>query len=63
MVSARPPCLADFASPTGYPMTRSLSLAPDLERIANATASDATAASQVSLTGIAARLAKNLGVR
>ena len=49
--------------PNGYPMTTSLSLASELERIANAIESDATATSQISLTGIAARIAKNLGVR
>jgi hypothetical protein len=44
-------------------MTTSLSLASELERIANAIESDATAKSQISLTGIAHRIAKNLGVR
>src|SRR3984957_13431335 len=43
--------------------TTSLSLASELERIANAIESDATATSQVSLTGIAQRIAKNLGVK
>jgi hypothetical protein len=49
--------------PNGYPMTTSLSLASELERIANALESDATATSQISLTSIAERIAKNLGVR
>ncbi len=44
-------------------MTTSLSLASELERIANALESDATASAQISLTGIAERIAKNLGVR
>jgi hypothetical protein len=44
-------------------MTTSLSLASELERIANALESDAIATSQISLTGIAERIAKNLGVR
>ena len=44
-------------------MTTSLSLASELERIANALESDATATSQISLTSIAERIAKNLGVR
>ncbi|MGC2231420.1 MAG: hypothetical protein WBA09_07935, partial [Candidatus Acidiferrum sp.] len=44
-------------------MTTSHSLASELERIASAIESDATASSQVSLTNIAQRIAKNLGVR
>jgi hypothetical protein len=44
-------------------MTSSLSLASELERIASALESDAASMSQVSLTGIAERIAKNLGVR
>jgi hypothetical protein len=44
-------------------MTLSLSLASELERIASALESDATAKSQISLTGIAERIAKNIGVR
>jgi hypothetical protein len=47
----------------GLPMTTSLSLASELERIANALESDATATSQVSLSNIAERIAKNLGVK
>jgi hypothetical protein len=43
--------------------TTSLSLASELERIANAIETDATAASQISLTSIAERIAKNLGVK
>jgi hypothetical protein len=63
MVSARllPP--GSLRVPNGYPMTTSLSLASELERIANALESDATASAQISLTGIAERIAKNLGVR
>src|ERR1700722_19768657 len=63
MVSARPPLPGNLREPNGYPMTTSLSLASELERIATAIESDAHAASQISLTGIAARIAKNLGVR
>jgi hypothetical protein len=44
-------------------MTTSLSLVSELERIASAVESDATALSQVSLPGIAERIAKNLGVK
>jgi GAF domain len=44
-------------------MTTSHSLASELERIASAIESDATATSQISLTSIAQRIAKNLGVR
>jgi len=44
-------------------MTTSLSLASELERIASALESDATATSQISLTAIAERIAKNLGVK
>src|SRR5208282_4235175 len=47
----------------GYPMTTSLSLASELERIAGALESDATDAPHVSLTDIAERIAKNLGVK
>jgi hypothetical protein len=63
MVSARSPPPGSLREPNGYPMTTSLSLASELERIANAIESDATAKSQISLTGIAHRIAKNLGVR
>lgn len=49
--------------PNGYPMTTSLSLASELERIANAVESDSAATSQISLPGIAERIAKNLGVK
>ncbi|HEY6386847.1 MAG TPA: GAF domain-containing protein [Candidatus Acidoferrum sp.] len=41
----------------------SLSLVSELERIASAVESDATALSQISLPGIAERIAKNLGVK
>ena len=44
-------------------MTTSLSLASELERIANAIESDSSATSQVSLSGIAEKIAKNLGVK
>jgi hypothetical protein len=63
MVSARPLPPGSLQKPNGYPMTKSLSLASELERIANAIESDAIATSQISLTGIAERIAKNLGVR
>jgi hypothetical protein len=63
MVSARPLPPGSLREPNGYPMTTSLSLASELERIANALESDAIATSQISLTGIAERIAKNLGVR
>jgi hypothetical protein len=63
MVSARPLPPGNLREPNGYPMTTSLSLASELERIANAIESDAIATSQLSLTDIAERIAKNLGVR
>jgi hypothetical protein len=44
-------------------MTTGLSLASELQRIANAVASDSAATSQISLPGIAQRIAKNLGVK
>jgi hypothetical protein len=44
-------------------MTAHLSLATELERIASVLDSDATATSQISLTSIAERIAKNLGVK
>jgi hypothetical protein len=44
-------------------MTTSLSLASELERIANAVEMDAASTSQISLPGIAERIAKNLGVK
>ncbi|MGB6682672.1 MAG: GAF domain-containing protein [Candidatus Acidiferrum sp.] len=44
-------------------MTTSQSLASELERIATAIESDATATSQISLASIAERIAKNLGVK
>jgi hypothetical protein len=44
-------------------MTTTLSLASELERIANAVERDAASTSQVSLPGIAERIAKNLGVK
>jgi len=63
MVSARPLLPGSLRVPNGYPMTTSLSLVSELERIANAVESDATALSQISLSGIAGRIAKNLGVK
>ncbi len=47
----------------GSPMTTSLSLVSELERIANALDADDSGKSQISLTGIAERIAKNLGVK
>jgi hypothetical protein len=44
-------------------MTTSLSLASELERLATAIASDASAMSQISLPSIAERIAKNLSVK
>jgi hypothetical protein len=58
MVSARQPPV-----PNGKPMTTSLSLVSELERIATALESDAAAATQVSLTSIAHRIAKSVGVK
>ena len=63
MVSARPLPPWQPSRTNAYPMTTSRSLASELERIANAIESDAVATSQISLTGIAERIAKNLGVR
>jgi len=63
MVSARPLLPGSLPVPNGYPMTTSLSLVSELERIASAVESDATALSQISLPGIAERIAKNLGVK
>ncbi|MGB7280994.1 MAG: GAF domain-containing protein [Candidatus Acidiferrum sp.] len=63
MVSARPLPLGSLRVPYGYHMTANHSLASELERIANAIETDATSTSQVSLTSIADRIAKNLGVK
>jgi len=63
MVSARPLPPGSLRVPYGYHMTTSHSLASELERIANAIETDAAATSQVSLTSIAERIAKNLGVK
>jgi hypothetical protein len=63
MVSARPLLPGSLRVPNGYPMTTSLSLVSELERIASAVESDATALSQISLPGIAQRIAKSLGVK
>jgi GAF domain len=63
MVSAWPLLPGSLPVSNGSSMTTSHSLASELERIASAIESDATASSQVSLTTIAQRIAKNLGVR
>ena len=63
MVSARPLPPGRLCVPNRYPMTTSLSLASELERIANALETDATGMFQVSLAGIAEKIARNLGVR
>src|SRR5271170_4813209 len=63
MVSARPLPPGRLRVPNGYPMTTSLSLVSELERIANAVASDDAATSQISLPGIAERIAKSIGVK
>jgi hypothetical protein len=63
MVSARLLPLGSLRVPNRYPMTTSLSLASELERIASALESDTSGTSQVSLTSIAERIAKNLGVK
>jgi hypothetical protein len=63
MVSAGPLPPGSLRVPNGYPMTTSQSLASELERIATAIESDATATSQISLASIAERIAKNLGVK
>lgn len=44
-------------------MTTTLNLALELDRLANALESDTAAISQISLTGIAERIARNLGVK
>jgi len=63
MVSARPLPPGRLRVPNGYRMTTSLSLASELERLANALDADASSASPISLAGIAERIAKNLGVK
>jgi hypothetical protein len=65
MVSARPFPPGRLPAPNGHPMTltTSHSLASELERIASALESDSATASQISLTSIAERIAKNLGVK
>jgi hypothetical protein len=63
MISAGPLLPGRLRVPNGYPMTTSLSLVSELERIASAVESDATALSQISLSGIAGRIAKSLGVK
>jgi hypothetical protein len=63
MVSAWPLLPGNLLEPNGYRMTTSLSLASELERIASAIETDASATSQISLTGIAEKIARNLGVK
>src|SRR5271168_5125340 len=63
MVSAWPLPPGNLLEPNGYPMTTSLSLASELERIANAIELDAAATSEVSLSDIAEKIARNLGVK
>ena len=63
MVSAGPFPPGSLRVPNGYRMTTNSSLASELERIATALESDATASAQVSLTSIAERIAKSLGVK
>jgi len=63
MVSVRPLPPGRLRVPNGYRMTTSLSLASELERIANALEADGSSTSQISLAGIADRIAKNLGVK
>src|SRR3984957_3547549 len=63
MVSARPLPPGSLLVPYGYRMTTSLSLASELERLANALDADVSSPSPISLAGIAERIAKNLGVK
>jgi hypothetical protein len=63
MVSAWPLPPGNLLEPNGYRMTTSFSLASELERIASAIETDAIATSQISLTGIAEKIARNLGVK
>jgi hypothetical protein len=63
MVSARPLPPGSLRVPDRTPMTTSLSLVSELERIANAIEADNSSTSQISLSGIAERIAKNLGVK
>jgi len=63
MVSARALPPGNFSVLNLYPMTTTQNLASELERIATAIESDAIATSQISLTSIAERIAKNLGVK
>ena len=63
MVSARPLPPGSLRVPYGYRMTTSLSLASELERLANALDADVSSPSPISLAGIAERIAKNLGVK
>ena len=63
MVSARPLPPGSPRVPYGYPMTTSQRLASELERIVSAIESDDPATSQISLSTVAERIAKNLGVQ
>lgn len=65
MVSARTLSPGSLAVSNGYSvtMTTTSTLAAELERIASAIESDATATSQISLTSIGERIAKSLGVK
>lgn len=47
----------------GYLMTTTINLALELDRLASALESDTAAISQISLSGIAERIARNLGVK
>jgi len=62
MVPARALPPGNFSVLNRYPMTTTHNLASELERIATAIESDATATAQISLSSIAERIAKNLGV-
>jgi hypothetical protein len=63
MISARPLPPGSLTVPNGYSMTTSHSLVSELERLATALESDAEAMAQISLTSIAHRIAKNVGVK
>jgi hypothetical protein len=63
MVSARPFPPGSLTAPIEYPMTASLSLVSELERLASALEAHGATKSQLSLTGIAERIAKNIGVK
>jgi hypothetical protein len=63
MVSARPFPPGNPTVSNGWPMTTSISLVSELERIASAIENDADALASVSLTSIAHRVAKTVGVK